>query len=149
MSTPIPGRVVAVLVLILVAVAGGLVGVLVDRTLLLPRHFPGGPPPVRPGFGRGDQGFREREHRFRDHMARELGLNDAQRHRIDSLLDRQVRELHAIREQARPRLDSIITGTRRQIDSILTPAQREKAGVLAPRGGPPGRRRSIRHFFGL
>ena len=76
------GRIVAVLVLILVTLAGGLVGILLDRTLLLPRHHLGGPPPMRPGFGRGDDGFRERERRFRDHMARELGLSDAQRQEL-------------------------------------------------------------------
>lgn len=139
MSTPVRGRIVAVLVLTLVALAGGLVGVLVDRTLLLPRHFPGKAPPVRPGFGRDDPGFRERELQFRLQMAHELDLSNTQRQRIDSLLDRQLRELRTIREQARPRLDSIISGTRRQIDSILTPAQREKARELAPRGRPPGR----------
>ena len=77
MTTQVRGRIVAVLVLILVALAGGLVGVLVDRTLLLPRHFHGGAPPGRPGFGPGDHVFREREREFRDRMARELAAPPA------------------------------------------------------------------------
>lgn len=136
MTAPSRGRTVAVLVLIIVALGGVIAGVAVDRMLLLPRPPHGGPPPGRPGFGPGDHGFREREREFRDRMARDLGLSDAQRVRIDSLLDRQLRGLRAIREEAEPRLDSIIDGTRRQIDSILTPAQREKARRLAPPRGP-------------
>jgi hypothetical protein len=41
-------------------------------------------------------------------MARTLGLSDSQRVRIDSLLEHQLQELRAIRQEVRPRLDSII-----------------------------------------
>jgi Spy/CpxP family protein refolding chaperone len=136
-GSPRRGRAVAVLVLLLVALAGGLAGVALDRLVLLPRH-PGGLVP-RPPFG-GGQLAQEREREFRDHMARTLGLSDSQRVRIDSLLEHQLQELRAIRQEVRPRLDSIIARTRRQIDSILTPEQREKARAMLPRGGPRGAR---------
>jgi Spy/CpxP family protein refolding chaperone len=124
---------VALLVLALVALAAGLAGVAVDRLVLLPRHAERHHP--RP---------RHRDLEFRDRMARALELSDSQRVRIDSLMERQLQEVRAIREQAQPRLDSVISRTRSQIDSILTPEQREKARALARRGDfgphrPPGR----------
>lgn len=133
-GSPTRGRAVAVLVLLVVALAGGLAGVAVDRLVLLPR--PPGGLPGHPGFGMGNPPSREREREFRDHMARTLGLSGSQRVRIDSLLELQLRELRAIRSQVRPRLDSIIGRTRSQIDSILTPEQREKVRAMAPKGGP-------------
>ena len=131
---PPPGPLMAVLVLLLVAIVGGFVGVALDRLVLLPhmgfgyRHGPGGPP-------------RDRE--FRARFARELGLSPEQQTRIDSIMDRKGRELHAVRGQVQPTLDSIIARTRRSIDSVLTPEQRTKAEEIRrkhprPPGPPPG-----------
>jgi Spy/CpxP family protein refolding chaperone len=132
----------AALVLLLAVFAGGVAGVLLDRLVLLPdmergfgfRHGPGGHPP------------RNRE--FRNRFARELGLSAEQQERIDSIMDRQGRELRAVRGRVQPDVDSIVRRTRRALDSILTPEQREKAADLrwrhprpprAPhRGGPDG-----------
>lgn len=127
------GRLLAVLVLLLVAVAGGLAGVAIDRRVLLPRKF------ERHGFehGPGPHGPRDRE--FRNRFARELGLSPAQQTRIDSIMEQQGRELRAIRHQVQPQLDSIVSRTRRQLDSVLTPEQRKKAEDIRrmhPR--PPG-----------
>jgi Spy/CpxP family protein refolding chaperone len=119
------GRILAGLVLFLVAVAGGLTAVVLDRFVLRPPpgpHFPGrAPRPPSP----------ERERAARDRFAKELGLSPAQRVRIDSLMDRQLKEIRAVRQQVQPRLDSIVTQTRREIDAILTPEQRKKAEELA------------------
>jgi Spy/CpxP family protein refolding chaperone len=147
-SIPPRGRIIAALVLFLVAVAGGLTAVVLDRFIL--RHPPG-PPPFH-GFGHGPEGRPpERERAARDRFAKELGLTPAQRVRIDSLMDRQLKEIRTVREQVQPRLDSIVGETRREIDAILTPEQRKKAQELArhrfgdrgdwrggPDLGPPG-----------
>lgn len=139
------GRWVAILVLLLVALAGGLAGVALDRLVLLPRHAGAHGPGGRHG-GHMRAPPHERERAFRDRMARELGLSDSQRVRIDSLMQQQLREVRAVRQATQPRLDSIIEGTRSRIDSVLTPEQREKARTMARRDfrgpghrrGPPG-----------
>jgi Spy/CpxP family protein refolding chaperone len=124
-----PGRVLAAVVLFLVAVTGGLTAVALDRFVFRPG--PHGPPPFR--GGPGGHRFEDGERVSREWLARELGLSPEQRVRIDSLMDRQLRQIRAVREQVEPRLDSIVASTRHQIDSVLTPAQREKAGSLARR----------------
>ena len=135
---PAPGPLMAVLVLLLVAIVGGVAGVAVDRLVLLPHMFRG------PGFGHWHgPGGPPRDREFRARFARELGLSPEQQTRIDSIMDRQGRELRAVRAQVQPTLDSIIAGTRRQIDSILTPDQRKKAEEIRrkhprPPGPPPG-----------
>jgi len=131
MTPPIPprGRLLAALVLFLVAVAGGMAAVVLDRFVLRPPH---GPPFHE--FGRGPGGRPpERERAARDRFAKELGLTAAQRVRIDSLMDRQLKEIRAVRQQVQPRLDSIVGETRREIDAILTPEQRKKAEEMAQR----------------
>jgi Spy/CpxP family protein refolding chaperone len=126
----------AVLVLVLVAFAGGLAGVALDRLVLLPHMF------GDPGFGHGPgRGPHDRE--FRARIAKELGLSPEQQIRIDSIMDRRGRELRAVRTQLQPTLDSIITRTRRQVDLVLTPEQRKKAEEFRrkhprPPGPPPG-----------
>jgi Spy/CpxP family protein refolding chaperone len=137
-TTPARGRLMAAAVLFLVAVAGGLTAVTLDRFVL--RHGPGphGMPPFPPPP--------PHERAFRDRMSRELGLSADKRVRIDSLMDRQLREIRAVRAEVQPRLDSVVAQTRREIEGILTPEQREKARALARRHfdrqgdwlGPPG-----------
>jgi Spy/CpxP family protein refolding chaperone len=128
------GRLIAALVLFLVAIAGGLTAVTVDRLAF--RH---GPPHGGPPFGPPPH---ERE--FRDRMSREIGLSADQQQRVDSLMDRQITEVRRLREEIQPRLDSVVAQTRREIESILTPEQREKARAMARRGfdrhgdRPPG-----------
>jgi Spy/CpxP family protein refolding chaperone len=125
------GPLVAGLVLLVAVLAGVIVGVAADRALLLPSmhrgfdHDPRGPhgPP------------RDRE--FRERFARELGLTRDQQTRIDSIMDRQGRELRIVRRQVQPQLDSIITGARRALDSVLTPEQRKKAEAIRKRHPPP------------
>ncbi|HEY7634801.1 MAG TPA: hypothetical protein VH763_04615 [Gemmatimonadales bacterium] len=123
------GRILAALILFLVALAGGLTAVALDRLVLRPP-----PGPHFHDFGRGPGGRApERERAARDRFAKELGLTSDQRVRIDSLMDRQLKEIRSVREQVQPRLDSIVAQTRREIDTILTPEQRTKAKELAQR----------------
>jgi hypothetical protein len=123
------GPLFAALVLLLALFVGGVAGVAIDRHLLLPRMF-------RSGFHRFP-GPRDRE--FRNRFAREVGLSAEQQTRIDSIMDRQGRELRAVRSKVQPQLDSIIGRTRRELDSVLTPQQRKKAEEIRRRHPrPPG-----------
>jgi Spy/CpxP family protein refolding chaperone len=142
MSAPIPaskwprGPLLAILVLLVAALAGGVAGVATDRLVLLPRRFDGG----RFEHGTGRHGPRDWD--FRRRFAREVGLSEQQQTRIDSIMDRQGRELRAVRRQVQPQVDSIIVRTRRELDSVLTPDQRNKAEEIRrhhprPPGPPP------------
>jgi Spy/CpxP family protein refolding chaperone len=127
------GPLLAALVLLLAAVVGSVAGIVLDRHVLLPKmfhgdHFPGRRPP--------------RDHEFRNRFAREVGLSQEQQIRIDSIMDREARELRLLRGTIQPQLDSIIGRTRRQMDSVLTPEQRQRAEEIRRRHprppGPPG-----------
>jgi Spy/CpxP family protein refolding chaperone len=126
------GPLLAVLVLVLAAFVGGVAGVALDRRVLLPRLIEHRP------WQRGMRPHRDRE--FRDRFTRELGLSAEQQVRVDSIMDRQGRELRAIRSRVQPQLDSVIRRTRQQLDSVLTPEQRSQAAAIRrrmPRHGPP------------
>ena len=126
-NPPFSSRTLAVLVLVLAVLAGGLAGVVVDRLVLL-RHGFGRPPHIDPA-------------NFRDRFAREVGLTPAQQTRVDSITARRFAELRGIREQVRPRVDSVLSRMRSEIDSVLTPEQRQRAIELRARAHGPGGRR--------
>jgi Spy/CpxP family protein refolding chaperone len=131
------GRLGAVVVLVLVALAGVIAGIALDRLRVIPHMFGG---PGHGGHEWGPGGGPPRDHGFRDRFAHELGLSPEQQVRIDSIMDQQGRELRAVRGRVQPQLDSIITRTRRQLDSVLTPEQRQKAEAIRRRHPrPPGR----------
>jgi len=128
-------RLLAVAVLLLVAIVGGLSALAFER--LAWHHRPG---PGRPGFGAGPGPGSAWHRPSRERFAHDLGLSAEQQARIDSLMRRQVRELRVVRERVQPEVDSIVARTRREIDAILTPEQREKARAFAPRFGGRDRR---------
>lgn len=129
------GRRMAGLVMVLIALGGGVAGVALDRLVFLPWHFQGRPF----GPGRGGPPGRDMEQHIRDHFAKELGLTAEQKQKVDSLMERQMAEFRAVRSEMQPRIDTIFSVTRRAIDSILTPDQRTKAEELMRRRGPRGR----------
>ncbi len=140
MTTPASGKLttgplLAILVLVLAAVSGGLAGIVVDRLVLLPHMFRG------PGWGdRHDgRGPPPRDRDFREKFARDIGLTTEQQVRVDSIMDREIRGIHAVRGEIQPRLDSIVARTRRALDSVLTPEQRKRAEALRKRHPPPPR----------
>jgi Spy/CpxP family protein refolding chaperone len=133
--SPGAARVLALVVLLTIGLAGLAGGVALDRYVILPRRFGIRPPSdIRaPFFGpRGRQAFADRLHQY-------LELTPDQRTRFDSLMDREERELRAARSVAQPRIDSIVSETRREVDAILTPAQREKLHKLREDELGPGR----------
>jgi hypothetical protein len=153
-------RLMAVAVMFAVAGAGVVGGISIDRWMIKegvvqvrgPRDSRGGPgdrsrrgggggrPPGPPGMDRGGPfgGPGERQ-RFTDFLTRELDLTTEQRVRVDSIVGRQVTEIHAIWEQMRPRMDSVVGGARGEIERVLTPEQRTKFAELRERRrGPRG-----------
>ena len=124
---PFSPRTLAALVLVLAVVAGGLAGLALDRLVLLPHAFGR---PARPDHAS-----------FRDRFAQAVGLTAAQQERVDSITTRRFGELRAIREQVRPRVDSVLARMRSEIDSVLTPEQRQRASELRARDHGRGGRR--------
>lgn len=110
-------RLLAVGVLVIVALAGVIGGVALDRTVLRPRgaEWRGGPP---------RSGERRPPRRPSAMLGAELKLTEEQAVRIDTLIENQMRGFREIRRSTQPAVDSLMAQTRRAIDSILTPAQR-------------------------
>ncbi len=63
---------------------------------------------------------------MRERFATELTLTPAQRAAVDSLLDKRHRDMTAVMDPVRPRLDSIKANTRAEIARLLTEEQRER-----------------------
>jgi Spy/CpxP family protein refolding chaperone len=139
-------RLLAAGVLVVVALAGMLGGIALDRTVLHPRGWA-----VRSGPPRGERGVAPR--RPSAMLPPELKLTEAQAVRIDTLVDRQMQGFREIRKSTQPAIDSLMAQTKRSMDSILTPVQRAQLdstratrqsefGRRSPdgapsRGGPP------------
>lgn len=110
-------RLLAVGVLVIVALAGVIGGVALDRVVLRPRNadWRGGPP---------HGGERRQPRRPSAMLGAELKLSEQQAVRIDTLIENQMRGFREIRRSTQPAVDSLVAQTRRAIDSILTPTQR-------------------------
>lgn len=108
-------RLLAVGVLVVVALAGVIGGVALDRLLLHPQRWGS-----RPERGT----TRPESRRPSAHLPAELKLTEAQAARIDTLFERQMQGFRDIRKSTQPAIDSLLAQTRRSMDSVLTPAQR-------------------------
>ena len=111
-------RLLAVGVLVVVALAGIIGGIALDRTVLRQRQWEG-----RGGLMRGGE-HRAEPRRPSDMLGADLKLTAEQAVRIDTLIERQMRGFREIRQSTQPTIDSLMGQTRRSMDSILTPGQR-------------------------
>jgi hypothetical protein len=157
----------ATMVLVLVFLAGLLIGIAADRVWLR-RHWGGRPGrggpggPFAEGQGRGVGGppgiFRggmpramspefaaQRRREMVKRLTRELDLTATQQQSIDSIMAGNEAEFQVLEQEMRPRMRAFLMRTRGQIDSVLTPAQREKFHRFGPPDDapppppPPGR----------
>lgn len=141
------GRTTAAAVLLLTAIAGVLLGVVLDRRVLLPHRFH-----VLHGYGWYQRGFGVHPmfrrtptaadaHRASDHLARALNLTATQRVQIDSIMARRVTAFRDVRRETQTRIAALLEETRRAIDSVLTPEQRARFQAMhrhhPPEGAPP------------
>jgi len=63
---------------------------------------------------------------LQDYLADRLALTAAQRASVDSILDKRHRDMSAVVDPIRPRLDSIRLGARAEIFKVLDPPQRAR-----------------------
>lgn len=116
-------RLIAGIVLALVALVGAVAGLALDRTVLSPcgndRASHGGRVPYWARSGE------EHQERWKE-VSRSLNLTPEQTTAIDSILVEQARELEAAREQAEPGFRQIMHVTRERIDAVLTADQKKQ-----------------------
>jgi hypothetical protein len=130
-------RLRAGLVIAAVAVASGIAGAAIERTIVEHR----GP---RGGRGGGDrrppsaQFEQRRREDALDRLTTDLSLTPAQRASLDSIFQRTDSSLRAIRRDMQPRIQQVYERSRADIDARLDSAQRAKFAekVRAHRGGP-------------
>ena len=53
-----------------------------------------------------------------------------QRRLVDSIMNRRAKDFSALREEIRPKVESLILDVRLEIEKILTPEQRERFRLL-------------------
>lgn len=111
---------------------GILIGVVVDRMLLLPappfagmRQFEGRPP--------------RSEGLFMRHFSDQLDLTPRQRAELDSILAGNRQRFDELRRRTHPRYSALRDSLDRQILAILTPPQREKFESLKRQRRQPWR----------
>jgi hypothetical protein len=122
-------RFLAVLALLLAAVGGIAVGVALDRAMWESRRL---------GFLARGTAFRPPPDRhprseLLDRLDTKLDLTGEQRIRVDSVLARREAEMRALRNQVRPRFDSIAGRARADLLQILSPEQRARFDELGRR----------------
>ena len=142
---------VAALAFVVVAGAGILSGIAIDRYVVAraPHGMRGGPgrmggmPPFGDASGDHSAEVDARRKEMRDRFAKELGLSSEQRVAVDSVMARQAVKFREARERVRPTMDSLVAETQQRMDSILTPDQRVKMKAMRermpsrmPRGAP-------------
>lgn len=119
-------RLRATLIIAAIALASGIAGAAIDRSLLM--HGPHRGP--RPG-GRSPAAQARWRSEMLDRMARDLAITPVQRGAIDSIFQRTDSTLHAIRQETEPRVRQVLEGSRAEIAARLDASQREKFLKLA------------------
>ena len=137
-DTPLPKpsrapRLTAIAVLLVVALAGIVGGVALERAVLRPQRWA-----QRAAMPRAE---RRPPRRPSAMLPAELKLTEAQAVRIDTLIERQMLGFREIRKSTQPAIDSLMAQTKRSIDSILTPDQRAKLDSSRARREAEYRRR--------
>ena len=119
-------RLLAVVALLLAAVGGFAIGIAFDRATWESRRLG--------CLARGTAFRPPPDHHPRsellDRLDAKLDLSGDQRTRVDSVLARRESEMRALRNQVRPRFDSIAGRTRADLLRILTPEQRTRLDAL-------------------
>jgi hypothetical protein len=126
--------------LALVAAASLLIGIVIDRTILLPPATANAMTSVRGiGAGNGSAGPSDPVAARREAMIRRLtsalDLTPVQARTVDSIIERRLQSLRAVREAMRPQVQAMLDSTRRDLDRLLRPAQRERFRQIRQLGG--------------
>jgi Spy/CpxP family protein refolding chaperone len=72
-----------------------------------------------------------------DHLAKALNLTDAQKAKVQPILDQARPQLLAIRQDAMNKRKALMQNTHSQIRAVLTPDQQQKLDQMQQRSKPP------------
>jgi Spy/CpxP family protein refolding chaperone len=122
---------VPIVILSVTALAGALVGVAVDRTLLMPRMTIGTGFPEPPGL-RGSPVMRKA---FIARIAQQLDLTPEQRVEVEALIERELPQVRITVDSVRQLFERRMAEPRAQMAKILTPEQFKKFESMQI--GPP------------
>lgn len=128
----------AVLLALVIFVAGGVCGIVGQRAMIVRTVFErGGPGGGRGGFGPGGDRLLER-------FVRNLELSEEQREQVRQILDESRERMMTHRHEVQEQLRELSSDTRDRIGQLLTPEQRERLessfGTFFRQGGPKHRR---------
>jgi Spy/CpxP family protein refolding chaperone len=133
MATNTAPRVQAVVLLLLVATAGAVAGIVGDR-LVTDRTDPA---PASEGLrsapmpGAGPWRWEaRRDMRYGERLSSDLGLTPDQRAAIDSIVRDQQQRVRALTAEVEPQFRAIAEQTRGRVEAVLTPEQRSLADAL-------------------
>ena len=124
-------RLLAGAVLVIVALAGVLVGMGIDR-LWFAGTTPRGTTKMTFSL---DGPTPEQRRQRRDDMAHKLELSASQRVQLDSIMDRGALRFDALREEIRPRVQTLVNDVRNEIETVLAPDQLVKFRVMRADSG--------------
>ncbi|HZS58449.1 MAG TPA: hypothetical protein VFA43_04215 [Gemmatimonadaceae bacterium] len=133
----IPVWLVAAGVIVMSLLSGVIVGVALDRRVLL--HHSGGPF----FLARGPGGFIRHVTMAPERLKDELGLSAAQTASVDSIMRHRMSQRDSLMTRTWPVMRQLLDSTRIDIERVLTPEQRTKFQQLrehefGPPPGPPG-----------
>ena len=136
----IPVWVVAATIIIMSLLTGVVVGIAVDRRVVLPH---GNQVYFTRSFGHGGRAIM-----VPGRLEHELGLSSAQSAAVDSIMRHRMAQRDSLMAHTWPVMRQLLDSTRFDIERVLTPEQREKFEQLRVRepGGPPGM--VMRHDMG-
>lgn len=128
----IPVWFVAAAIIVMSLLTGVIVGVAVDRRMLLHRqaYF----------LTRGPGGFGGHVRMAPERLKDELGLSPAQTASVDSITRHRMSQRDSLMAHTWPVMRELLDSTRTDIERVLTPEQRTKFERLREHefGGPPG-----------
>ncbi len=114
-------RVLAGSLIVVALIMGAVIGVGLDRSVILPHQMRDHRGRGRPGMPRPTADDRRR---MLDRLSADLKLTPDQTHKIDSIMTSQTTAFAALRNEMTPRFDALVKETHAKIDSVLTPDQR-------------------------
>ena len=123
-------KTLAIATLVVIAAGAGLAGAAVDRAYVhRTMRFVGDTSfhPISSALRTPSAADRQR---YRWELSGALSLTAEQSRAVDSILDHRAGQFEALRNDIRPRVDSLVTAVRRDIDAVLTPEQRERYRAL-------------------
>ena len=131
-------RTLASIVIVCVVIGAGMAGAAADRILLRAHDRAATLPDT--GFHPLSAFLRspteEERRRVRSQLARDLSLSADQAKVVDSILDAHAIEFRALREEIRPRVETLTNAVRRDVERALTPEQRDHYRALLGPAAP-------------